>query len=537
MGFVRVAPPGPEEVLMNKILGIIILIAVVLSVPLLLDAQEDRETKELTLEECIVKALKNNLTVKIQVLNPEISHQSLRGAWEKYFPTMSFSYGKSKTDSPSYSWLDASDTVQTESNSWSAQFSQALPIGGTFSVSVDNSKYDTNRSFQTINPRFNSTIRFTLNQPLLKGFGVKTANKEIRVARNNRSISRQQFRSTLMETVYNVEDAYWNLVYSIGNLKVSQQSLDLAKEQLRKNKRSVEVGVLAPIEIKNAEAEVATREADILQAEASVRSAEEQLKRIINFDMGADEGQYALVPVDEPKFKERPVELKNAIKTAFEFRPDLEQSRLSLKNRKIEYGYTKNQLLPDLSLQASYWSPGVSGTRIIYQDGDPLTGIIVDTIPGAGGDALKDALKILYPNWSFSLNLSIPLANIVSRSQFKLARMQMKQTELQLLDTQQQVLLDIKTAVRNVRTNYKRVLAYRLARELTEKKLEAEEQKLKVGNSTNFQVFLTQRDLANARSSELRAVIDYNLSLAYFDKALGVTLKEKNIKLDEVKPE
>lgn len=497
-------------------------------------AQEEGEGVKisLTLEECILHALENNLDIKIEVINPKISRVSLDRAKEKFLPDLSFSLNKRNTEGASYSWLDSSDQVSTRFQSYSGEIRQFLPTGGTLTLSLDSDETDTNRNFQTINPRFESTMRLDLTQPLLKNFGFSTNRKEIIVARNNLKVSKSRYKSTLMDIIYSVEEAYWILVYSIENLQVKTQSLELARELLDKNQRSVEIGKLAPIEITSAEAEVASREADILQAESQVLSNEDRLKKIINIKSGPLMESARIIPADQPTWEEKTIALSSAIETARQFRPDLEERKIDLKNKEIELKYAKNQLLPDLNLQASYWSPGISGTQILYKDGDALTGEVIGTIPGGSADSMKDAFKLLYDNWSVGLGLSIPVSSIITRTQVANARLQLEQSKLQLLNKEQQILLDIKNALREVQTNFKRIKAYRLARELTEKKLAAEEEKLNVGKSTNYNVFLFQRDLATAQYNELKAIIDYNLSLAYQEKALGTILKEKNIKVE-----
>jgi len=176
---------------------------------------------------------------------------------------------------------------------------------------------------------------------------------------------------------------------------------------------------------------------------------------------------------------------------------------------------------------------GISGTRILYLDDNALTGIVIGSIPGGSSQAIKDATGFRYRNWSVGLTLDIPVANILSRAQVVEARLGVDQALLDVKNQEQQIYLEITTAVRAVETNYKRIQAYRVARELAEQKLAAESEKLKVGLSTNYLVLQYQRDLATARSSELKAMVDYNLSLASLDKALGVSLKNKNIRITD----
>lgn len=492
------------------------------------------EKKELSLEDCVIMALKNNLSVAIEVLNPELSELAISKAKERFMPEFSLSYDQRSLESASYSWLDAAEQVETKFRDYTFETSQFLPTGGTVSFSVVSDKTDSNRKFQSINPRFESTLRFDVSQPLLKNFGFDINRREITIARNNRKISLSRFKSLLLETIYQVETGYWNLVFSIENLKVKQQSLDLAKELLAKNRKSVKIGSLAPIEIKNAEAEVATREADILEAEALIRNNVDSLRTIINLNAGRGDPDVDIIPTDKPESAKKGVELEEAIRTAFENRPDLMESQIDIKNKQLDLKYAKNQMLPGLDLRASYWSPGISGTLIEYQDNNPLTDIIINTIPGSGSDSIKDALKFLYNNWTFSIALSIPLSSIISRADLAQATVSLRQSKLVLKEKEQQILLEIKNAVRDVETNFKRAKAYRVARELTEEKLRAEEEKLRVGLSTNYDLLLAQRDFADARSAELKAIVDYGVSLANQQKVLGITLDEKNIKMKEL---
>jgi len=482
----------------------------------------------LTLEECVTKAMRNNLNVAIEVLNPELSDISISLAREQFLPTLSFNYNIQDREEPSFSLIEVAGSIQADYNDWSGSITQRIPTGADFTISLASYRRASNIKYQTFNPRYTSILQFDFTQPLLKNFGPKISRREIIVAKNNMEISENDFKTILMGTIYDVESAYWNLVYSLEDLKAKKQSLDWAQNFLAKNKREVEVGTLAPIEILSAESEVATREADILQAEAEVKNREDELKTVIN--LVSEEGgmDVEVIPVDKPDFTEKKVSLEEALQMALENRPDLQRIKADINNRKIDLTYAKNQLLPELNLIASYWSPGIGGTEILYDPDDPL-GDPIGSIPGGAMESFKDAFNFKFRNWSVRLSFSVPLNTMFSRAQQAQARTELNQTRLRLKNQEQQVILEVKTTVRTVQTNYKRVQAYRAARELAEKTLEAEEKKLKVGLTTHYTVLQHQRDLANAISAELRAVIDYNLSLAQLDRAMGVSLKNKNI--------
>lgn len=486
--------------------------------------------RSLSLEECIVEAIENNLQIAVQVLNPEIANVSVARANEKYLPSLSFGLSNQETNTASYSWIDAADQVRSAYNAYSVSLNQLIPTGGTFNIMLNSYKNDTNRSFQTINPRYGSTLTFNFTQPLIKNFGIKINRREIIIAENNRDISENQYQQTLLDTIYNVEEAYWVLAYTIEDLKVKRQSLQLARDLLEENKRKIEVGTMPPIEIYTAESEVANREADIIQADRLVKNTQDRLKTILNLPILEEGEPTEIIPSDTPVFEKKEINLEEALATALAKRPDLKATKISLHTREFNVSYAKNQLLPDLSLQASYWSPGISGTQILYLDGNPLTRTVVGTVPGAGIDSLKDAFKFRYNNWLVALTLNIPLNTILTRAQYAEARLSLDQAQLRLKEQEQEIFLEIKTAVRDVEMNYERVQAYRAARELATKKLEAEQEKFKVGKSTNFFILQYQRDAADARTAALRAMVDYILSLARLDRAMGTTFETKKMR-------
>jgi len=516
----------------KKILGILLVGAVALAVP---SAGQDKAgTLQLSLEECIIKALKDNLGVAIQVLGPEISSEGVSRAQEKYIPTLSLSASSRNTENATYSYLDAQQdsTIDKTQNFTFLSASQSVPTGGTFSIDFTGYKTSTNRTGQTINPRYGTTLRFNFNQPLLKNFGIKMSRREILVAVNNLGISEEQLRQTLTNTVYEVESAYWNLVYSIENLEVRRQSLKLAQDLLEKNQRSVEVGTMAPMDVLSARAEVATREADIIQAEAEVESRSDQLRMLLNLPDEGEGAVTAVLPKDTPTFEEKSFDLDEALALAIQNRTDLAIGRIGLKNEELNLSYAKNQALPELNLSASFYSPGIDGTQLIY-DGNPILGNIIDTIPGDMSGAIKQTTQFKYPNWNIGLTLSVPLANIFSNASLAQARLNMRQAMLELEQQKQQVYLEIKNAVRSVEANFKRIRAYTTARELADQKLAAEEEKRRVGLSTNYMVLQMQRDLASARISELNAIIAYNVSLAALERSMGTNLKSRNVTVGE----
>jgi outer membrane protein TolC len=502
-------------------------------------APQNQGAMSISLEECIARALKDNLGVAIEVLNPEISAESLNQAEAKFVPTLSLSARAANTENASYSYLDSAESLIDKTQNYTfLNASQPLPTGGTLSLDFSGSKTSSNRTGQTINPRFSTTLRLNFTQPLLKNFGNKISRRDILVAKNNLGVSEVNLRKTLQDTVYSVESAYWNLVYSIENLDVRRQSLQLAKDLLEKNQRSVEVGTLAPMEVLSAQAEVATREADLIQAETQIKNNEDQLKLLLRFTSAEDEAVTAILPKDKPTYTVREVSLEEALAAAIQNRTDLEISRIGLETEKVNLSYAKNQVLPDLSVSASFYSPGIDGTRLFFTNNDPIYGTVIPGLTQYGGidGAMRQTARFQYPNWNVGLSLSIPMANVFSRASLALAKLSMRQALLDIENQKSQAYVEVKTAVRTVQANYKRILAYTTARELAEQKLAAEEEKRRVGMSTNYMVLSYQRDLANARISELNAIVSYNVSLAALERSMGTNLASKNIQFTDFLP-
>ncbi|TFG79880.1 MAG: TolC family protein [Chrysiogenales bacterium] len=509
---------------MKRLLIILLLLFVLLSM-----FTFGAEERTLSLQECLAIALKHNITLGIKVVQVERQEGLLSQAKEKFLPALTFQLGKAKTNTPSYSWIDAEGAISAASQQLSGLLSQNLWLGGNFTLQVDTSQYESNQRFQTINPRYEGAVMFKLVQPLLRDMGNRISRKSIIIASHNRNISANELKSALLDTVYRVEELYWNLVFAERNLQAKNQALQLAEDLLNKNKKMAELGVIAEIEILSAEAETASRQTEILEARALLENSRDELYSTIN--LGAENGGSAIMirPGDEPRREEITVDTQEALQLALANRPEYLNADIALKSKDLELGFAKNQLLPALNLNLQYWSPGLSGTRILYRDDNPLTDEVIGVIPGAVSDAFKNAMEFTYKNWSLYLSLDIPLNTLFSRGAYTAARMERREAQLRRLDLERQISLEVSTVARSVASNFQRIQATRFARELAEKKLAAEEKRQVAGLSTSFMVLLYQRDLTLAKSTELRALCDYSLALARLEKIEGTSLQAKQI--------
>ncbi len=495
------------------------------------DQETDDNILSLTLEETILQALQNNLDLRIEVTNPRLSREAVRRQGAIFIPNLDLSMRQSTFNRPSSSVLDGGELVTTENTNYSATLQQNIALGGQLQVSLDNRRQFSSSRFTTINPSWDSSLNFNLTQPLLKNFGTFVTKRNINIALNNLEKANLGLRQRIIDIIYQTEEAYWNLVYAYENRALRNRSLELARDLLEQNEIQVKVGVSAPLDVLTAKAEVAQRESELLQADSQIQTYGENLKKILNLS----DFRQRLETSDKPLFLKRESDFNDFLHAALENRPDINQVRLDLKNRNIEVRYSRNQLLPDLQLTASYYTSGLSGTRLITE-GNPLFGDyrIIGRIEAGVWDALKDVLSNLYRNYSFGIRLSVPLQNDAARADRAQAEINLKRALLELKRMENTIYSEVVQVINDLETNVKIIEASNVSQELAEQKLLAEQKKLAVGLSTNYQVLQFQRDLASAQISALRAVIDYNLTLSRINRILGRTLEAHRVSFDEI---
>ena len=490
------------------------------------------EVKELGLQNAIVTALENNLDFKIEIQNRDYFWESLRSSKSIFIPSLTIEASKRETNRPSSDFLSGADVQQNESESLDISLNQQIALGGTLGVRLSNSRQSSNSAFSTINPALYSTLQLTLNQPLLKGFGSLATKQEIYIAANDFRKNDLSLKNNLINLIYQVEEAYWNLVYAHQNLEAQKKSLQRAEDLLRQNEKRVRVGAAPRIDVLEAKAEVASYESQLIQAENSILTAEEQLKKILNISQSAA----ALKPTDAPEIAPFETDFNTFLKDALENRPDILQARLDLDSYGIRVRYARNQMLPDLQLTATYYSTGRGGDQLIFDPNSspfdlnrPVIGVISKDLM----DALDELASNKYRNYSIGLSLTIPLSFAREKAQLAQAKINMKKAMLNLKKVENTIYSELKQALKELESNRKLVESNQIALELQEQKLKAEEKKLSVGMSTNYQVLSYQRDFASAQSNALQSAINYNLTLARIHRIIGGTLTQHNIKFSD----
>ena len=467
----------------------------------------------LSLEAAIKMALENNLSVQVERINPELQDQSIEQAKSAWTPNLTGQFRVGQTNNPITSFFaGASDKLTRDSVFGNVGISQLLKFGANYTATVDSSRNKSNSAYDSPNPSLASNLNFNFTQPLIRNREIDSSRQNLVVTKMNREISDVSLRQTILVTIRNVKYAYWNLKAAVAAYKVAQQSLDLAKESLRNNKSQVEIGTKAPIDIVEAEAEVARRDEATIVAESAVRRAEDALRTLILDVKSPDFWTTRFDLTEQPKFEATTVDVEAAVKTALEKRTDLRAARKNLDVTESQIKYQKNQIMPDLNAVATYGLIGSGGTKLNYGTGGfppPVIGQITDGYGTTIGRMFSNDFK----SWSIALNFSYPLGTALAEATLTRTKLQQGQQRLQLQNQELQVATSVRDVARQVETNQKRVASTQATQTLMERRLEAEQKKYAAGMSTNFLIFQAQRDLADARYSALSALLDYNKSL------------------------
>ncbi len=392
-------------------------------------ATQELTPVDITLQQAIELALEHNLNVVVSRLQTQVQAEGTNTAKGVYAPSMSANLNNLDSRTPAQNQLIGAQVLASTRTNYSFVWQQQIRTGANYNVTFQNLRSTTNSAFSGFNPLYSSALSGTITQPLAKNFGVDTNKQRITVAQNGERSSRAQFEARVMDTVRDVSFAYLNLVFSIRNLAVARQSLSLAQELLRNNRIQVEVGTMAPIDVLEAEAEVAAREEAVIVAEEAIKTNQDVLKSLVNDPDSADFWNKDYNPSDAPTMEEVQVNIDAAVTTALQRRPELQQSRIELETREYNVRYTKNQMLPQLDAVGSFALNGIGGTQLVRDNFASAPSLI---IPGSYGDAVDQIFGGQFRDWTLGLQVSYPLGNSQVVAQHAQAQVSARQQRAQI---------------------------------------------------------------------------------------------------------
>ena len=488
-------------------------------------AQPPPQVRRLTLDEAVRTALESNLGVQVARVNPLIQDLAVAVARAAWSPTFNTTILSTSSDTPNNSFLSGALGSKTSDArvSTNAGVAQVLPWGGDYRVGWDGTRSTTTNLFSNFSPQLRSSLSLSYRQPLMRGFSIDATRQQVLVSQKNREIADVTLRQSITTTSRSVRNAYWDLAYAIASLTVQRQSLALAETSLQQTRARVEIGTTPPIDVVEAEAEVATREEAVIIAAAQIETAQDTLRALVYNPSMPDFWTIRIEPAQVPQFQPTPVDVDVATRNALDRRTDLQQTRKTLEATDVNMRFFRNQALPDITASFDYGLTGLGGTQFVRGAGFP--GPIIGQSVRGFGSVLRDLFTNDFPSWTATLNVSYPLGSSQPEASLSRARLEYSQGQTQLRNQELQVVTQVREAARQVQTNQKRVETTRTSRQLAERRLDAEERKFAAGTSTSFFVFQAQRDLVQARNNEVRAVLDYNRSIVDFESVQEAPLR------------
>jgi outer membrane protein TolC len=397
------------------------------------------------------------------------------------------------------------------------------------------------------------------SQQLLNGFGTKVNTRNIRIAKNNRKIADLAFSQQAITTITNTITAYWELVFARENVKVQQQAVTVAEKLYGDNKKQLEIGTMAPLDVTRAESELATDRQNLIVAQTAQLQQTQVLKNAISKNpLASNMINVEIIPTDlptRPEAIEAP-SFEQAVAEAFAKRPDVQEQAINLQNGQIDLGATRNALLPTATLTAQYGSVGLAGNQtqvltshtiagapLVDASGNPVTTTffpvtVVDSsqvVKGGLGDAMSTVFHNNFPDYNVQLNVQIPIRNRSAQADNQRAILTQRQLEAQMQQLKNSALLDVRNTFIALEQNRARVEAASKARELQQQTFDAEQKKYQLGASTVYLVIQTQRDLISAQGTELRALTDLVEAKANYERALGRTLEVNRVTIADAK--
>jgi outer membrane protein TolC len=467
----------------------------------------------ITLDEALQMALQNNYDVLVARYNPDIAQFNLAGSYGVYEPSLSFSYIHSYNSQPggfTQSGI-AQPNTEVESDNFSANLgpglSGYLPTGLRYGIntSLNGTSFSGGRTGE----QYSGNGVISLQQPLLRDFWIDQPRATILINKKNLKIAEWRLRLQLITTVVAVENAYYDLIRARENIKVQRAALDYNNQLLRENKKRVEVGAMAPLDEKQAEAEVAQGVATLLQTEQAYAVALNNIKVLITQDF-AKYVNVVFDPVETLVAVPSMSDLAESWKHGLSMRPEIMEAKLDLESRDINLRYLKNQIWPSLDLVGSYGENALG----------PSYGRAIDQITGDQN-----------PQYTAGVSLSIPLGARSARNSYKAAKASKMQALLSYKALEQNIMAQIDDAIKLLQSQFQQVEAARQARLFRQDALAAEQKKYENGKSTSFLVLQAQRDLTNSRFQELSALADYNKAVAGLAQQEGTTLSRFHLQV------
>jgi outer membrane protein TolC len=488
----------------------------------------------ITLHDVVNMMVDQNLDIQSNRYSPRSSALQTLVFYKILQPSLTVNVTLANNSSFSTSQLNGASSLGLLQNNFSVAYAKNLKWGTTVGVATTMARSKTNNAFSTFNPSYVGKITYSVSQHLLQNRGSIVNLRQIYEAQNSEKISEAQFEIQLTNLLVTAQKAYWDLVFSEGDLQVKQASLKLAKQTLEENKQKVEIGTMAKIDVVQTQLDVAQRGDVVVGASGTVTQAQDQIKKLIS---NANDSSLFMVSLKtmesprEPHPNEIP-DLKSALAVAFENRPEIRQAVLDLKNKDLDVQYTKNQKSASFDISANFSQNGTGGTQRVL--GSVLGQSTVTEIkPGGVGDAISQLFGFNYTGYNVGFTFIIPLDNKAAKADFSRAVNERKLSSSKIDATSQAIALEVRNAITSAEVASARVDTARATLDLAQQTLDAEKAKFDAGTSILKFVLEAQRDVSTYQSAEIQAEVNYTKALVDLDRAMGMTLNRNGLQLDK----
>jgi outer membrane protein len=487
----------------------------------------------LTLSEAIELALKNNNDIDVSRNDVQIAEFNLRGARGVYDALLeNESYYESLT-TPTASLIGgavngAVTLKRLFSTSGVSGFTPKW--GGSYSARFDSSRTNTSNTNAFLNPQYPTNFTFSYTQPLLRNFGIDNNRRQIEIAKQNLSLSDAQFRQKAIEVISQVEQAYWNLAFALRNLSVQIDAVKQARTQLESSQRQVEKGVLAPIEVVAATAQLTNFEQLVYAAQESVTRAENSLKSLMLPDRTSPEWSRPLTPVSPISLEAPKTGLATAIADALKNRQEIAEFETRAALNRIDQDYFRNQAKPQIDLVGTYTTQGLAGTVTPRGQGN-----VPENLIGGYTTSLGNLLAQDYPSYRIGVAISLPWGNRVAKANLGRSLVEGERIGNQRALTEQTIESEVRNALQALRSAEARLASALASREAAEQLAGSEERQFRAGTSTFYLVQQRQTELLAARSRELQAQTDLNKAISEFQRSTGTTLSANNVTVSDAR--
>ncbi|HVV45339.1 MAG TPA: TolC family protein [Bryobacteraceae bacterium] len=494
-------------------------------------------TLSLTLKSYLELVLMNSTDINVLRLDVYSASANILAARAPYDPFASASFTASRSVQPSSSQISGASTLSNLNQNSALNFQQLLPTGQNVTASFNAVRSSNNSAFSLLNPSILGSFNFSVAQPLLQDRSRIQVRGPMQIARSQLTITSRQSEARIADLVATAASAYWTAVQARDNVKVLQQTLDLAQKSYDRDKQALDLGALAQLDIFQSEAQVAGRKRDLVQANYLYKADVDALRRLMGADLTPELRAVEIVLEDDPAQlppKTSILPYEEALAAATRVRPELDAAHRQVALDDIQAKVARNLLMPRLDLSMNVTTSGLGGNQVAVTG--PL-GIETPAVAGGLGDSLGQLFRLNYPSYGASLTLTLPQRASSARAQLVQSEVNKARDQYNERLVREQIIEDVRRALNSIELANATVDAAITARDLSQKNVDAEQQKYELGTITAFELLDSQSQLASSQSALLNADVGYQLAWIAYQRAtwtlldgLGMVLETPTIR-------